>query len=156
MKKKKSLVGTYIKCIIALIIIGALIFLGFKIFSKGYSKEKFETVKTNMLLIKGKTEVISQKVEIKEKGAKYIGTKIEEKENDEKVQKLINDKVIDIDSKKSKYYYLEKSNVEELGLSINLDEDDIYIVDYKKNDIIYANGIKNSSGNTIYKLSDME
>ena len=40
------------------------------------NKEKeYENIKTNMLLIQNKIETIAQKVEIKEKDAKYIGIK---------------------------------------------------------------------------------
>ena len=108
-----------------------------------------------MLSIQGKTEVIAQKVEIKEKGAKYIGTKLADKEIDEKLQNLIDNKIIDLESKKSNYYYLDNENLKELGLE-NISIDDYYIVDYKKNDIIYVNGIEDEDGNVVYKLSDME
>ena len=108
-----------------------------------------------MLLIQGKTEVLSQKVEIKEKDAKYIGTKLKDKEVDSTIQNLIDEKIIDMDSKDSNYYYLDGSNLAELGLNnIQLDSD--FIVDYKKNDIIYVKGIENADGNIIYKLSDMK
>ena len=49
-----------------------------------------------MLLIQGKTEVIAQKVEIKEKGAKYIGTKLQDKEIDTSLQNLIDKEIIDL------------------------------------------------------------
>ena len=94
------------------------------------------------------------KVEIKEKGAKYIGTKIDDKLEDEKVQNLINNNIIDVESKKSNLYCLDNSNLEELGLS-NIKVDSFYIVDYKQNEVIYVDGIQNSNGETVYKLSDM-
>jgi hypothetical protein len=155
MKKRKSLIITYIKILIVVAIIAAGIFALVKLFTKEYSSEEFETIKTDMLSIQGKTEVIAQKVEIKEKGAKYIGTKLADKEKDEKLQNLIDNKIIDLESKKSNYYYLDNENLKELGLE-NISIDDYYIVDYKKNDIIYVNGIEDENGNVVYKLSDME
>ena len=68
MKKRKSLAVTYIKILIVIAIIIVGIFVGIQLFTKEYSNEKFKTIKTDMLLIQGKTEVIAQKVEIKEKG----------------------------------------------------------------------------------------
>ena len=155
MKKKKSLVVTYIKIFIVIAIIAVGIFFAIKFFSKEYNSAEYETIKTDMLLIQGKTEVLSQKVEIKEKDAKNIGTKLKDKEVDSTIQNLIDKKIIDMDSKDSNYYYLDDSNLAELGLN-NIQLDSNFIVDYKKNDIIYVKGIENADGNIIYKLSDMK
>ena len=99
-----------------------------------------------MLLIQGQTEVIAQKVEIEEEGAEYIGTKISEKQDDAKIQNLIQNGVIDIESKDHNYYCLDKEDLEQLGLS-EIKVDDYYIVDYKQNDIISLDGVR---------LSEME
>lgn len=153
MKTRKSLLATYIKIILVIIVIIAIIYGIIKIVDDKYNEEEFETIKTNMLLIQGKAEIISQKVDIKEKGAEYIGTKIKERENDAQIQNLIDNNIIDIDSKKSNYYCIDNSDLEELGLDIKID--DYYIIDYKKNDVIYVDGIQDKNGNTVYKLSDM-
>lgn len=152
---RKSLLGTYIKIIIAVLIIVALIYGAIKFLYNEYDKQEYETVKTNMLLIQNKTEIIAQKVEIKEKDAKYIGTKIKEKENNADIQNLINNKIIDIKSKEHNYYCIDNLNLKELGLE-NIEIDNFYIVDYEKNDIIYVDGIEDSNGNVIYKLSEMK
>lgn len=152
---RKNLFIAYIKIIIAILIICVLIYGAIKFLNGEYNNQEYENIKTDMLLIQNKTEVISQKVEIKEKDAKYIGIKIEEKENDEKVQKLINEKVIDLNSKDNNYYCIDNIALKELGLD-NVTVNDYYIVDYKKNDVIYIDGIENKDGNTIYKLSEME
>lgn len=152
---RKSLLATYIKIFIVILIIGALMYGAVQIFNKGYDKQKFETIKTDMLAIQAQTEVIGQKVEIKEKGAKYVGTPIKEKQNEEIIKKLTEEKVIELNSKKSTYYCLDNSNLEELGLN-NIKIDDFYIVDYKKNDVIYVDGIENNEGKIVYKLSEMK
>lgn len=154
MKSRKSLLATYIKIILVIVIIGVGIYGIVRLLGEKYDEEEFETVKTNMLLIQAKTEVIAQKVDIEEEDAEYIGTKIKDKENDEKVQNLISNGIIDIDSKKNNYYCLDNSNLEELELNINVD--DYYIVDYKTNDVIYVDGIVDRNGNMIYRLSEME
>lgn len=153
--KKKSVLFTYIKIIIVIGIIVGAVYFGISFFNKEYDKEAYETVKTNMLLIQAKTELIAQKVEIDEKGAKYIGTKVTEKQEEPKIKNLIDNKIIDIKSKKSNYYCIDNSNLDELGLS-DVRTDDYFIVDYKKNDVIYVDGIENRDGEIIYKLSDME
>lgn len=154
MISRKSVVLTYVKIFIVLVIIAAIIYAAVQFFGTKYNEEEFETLKTDMLLIQGKIEVVSQKVDIEEEDAEYIGTSIKENKEDEKIQNLINNNIIDIDSKKSKYYCINNDNLNELGLE-NVRVDDYYIVDYENNEVIYINGIKNENGDTIYKLSDM-
>lgn len=154
MKSRKSLLATYIKIIIVILLIAAGIYAVYRLAHKSYNEAEFETIKTDMLSIQVQTETVAQKVEIKEKGAKYIGTKIDDKLEDEKVQNLINNTIIDVESKRSNLYCLDNSNLEELGLS-NIKVDSFYIVDYKQNEVIYVDGIQNSNGETVYKLSDM-
>lgn len=154
MKKKKSLVVTYIKIFIVIAIIAVGIYFAIKFFNKEYNSEEYETIKTDMLLIQGQTEVLSQKVEIEDDDAEYIGTKLKEKEVDDNIQNLIDKKIIDLDSDDSNYYCLDNSNLVELGL--NIKTDNYFIVDYKQNDVIYIDGIEDSEGNIVYKLSDMK
>ena len=154
MKSRKRLLATYIKIIIVILLIAAGIYAVYRLAHKSYNEAEFETIKTDMLSIQVQTETVAQKVEIEEKGAKYIGTKIDDKLEDEKVQNLINNNIIDVESKKSNLYCLDNSNLEELGLS-NIKVDSFYIVDYKQNEVIYVDGIQNSNGETVYKLSDM-
>lgn len=154
MKKKKSLVVTYIKIFIVIAIIAVGIYFAIKFFNKEYNSEEYKTIKTDMLLIQGQTEVLSQKVEIEDDDAEYIGTKLKEKEVDDNIQNLIDKKIIDLDSDDSNYYCLDNSNLVELGL--NIKTDNYFIVDYKQNDVIYIDGIEDSEGNIVYKLSDMK
>ena len=98
--------------------------------------------------------MLSQKVEIEDDDAEYIGTKLKEKEVDDNIQNLIDKKIIDLDSDDSNYYCLDNSNLVELGL--NIKTDNYFIVDYKQNDVIYIDGIEDSEGNIVYKLSDMK
>ncbi len=155
MKTRKNLAVTYIKIILVILIIAVGIYYGIKALSKGYNNEEYETIKTNMLLIQGKTEVIAQRVEIEEEGAEYIGTEIKEKQNDAKIQNLINNNVINLESEDNNYYCIDNANLEELGLE-EVKVDDYYVVDYKQNDVIYVDGIQDDAGNTVYKLSDMK
>ena len=155
MKTRKGLLKAYLKIIILILLIIATIYGIYKVASNSYSKEEFETIKTDLLLIQAQTEVIAQKVEIKEKDAKYIGTQVKEKSEDEKIQNLINNKVIDLETKDSNLYCLNNEDLKQLGLE-DIQTKDYYIVDYKKNDVIYVDGMQNQDGNIVYKLSEME
>ena len=155
MKARKSLAATYVKIIIVIVIIAVAGYFAYRFLNKSYNEEEFETIKTDMLLIQGKTEIVGQKVGIKEKGAEYIGTKIEEKKEEPVIQNLIQKEIIDIDSKDSTYYCLDNDDLKELELD-KVTTNNYFIVDYKKNDVIYVDGIENKDGNTIYKLSEMK
>ena len=155
MKKQKSLVVTYIKIFIVIAIIVVGIILALKFLNKEYNSQEYETIKTDMLLIQGQTEVLAQKVAIEDDDAEYIGTKLEDKEIDETIQNLIDKEIVDLDSEDSNYYCLDNSNLEELGLE-DVRTDNFFIVDYKQNDIIYIDGIEDAEGNIVYKLSDMK
>ena len=155
MKARKSLVATYIKIIIVIAIFAVAGYFGYQFLNKEYNQEEFETIKTDMLLIQGKTEIIEQKVEIEEEGAEYIGTRIEEKKEEPAIQNLIQNKVIDIESKDSNYYCLNNDDLKALALE-EVTTNNYFIVDYKKNDVIYVDGIENKDGKTVYKLSEME
>lgn len=155
MKKRKSLVVTYIKIFIVIAIIVIGIILALKFLNKEYNSQEYETIKTDLLLIQGQTEVLAQKVAIEEDDAEYIGTKLEDKEIDETIQNLIDKEIVDLDSEDSNYYCLDNSNLEELGLE-DVRTDNFFIVDYKQNDIIYIDGIEDAEGNIVYKLSDMK
>ena len=153
-KVRKSLAFTYVKIFIAISLIALVIYYAINFVREGYNEEEFETVKTDMLALQGKIEILSQQVETKTEDVEYVGTEIEQKENETQIQNLINNNIIDIDSEDSNYYCIDNSNLQELGLEIQTDS--YYIVDYEQNDVIYVDGIKDSSGNIVYKLSDME
>lgn len=155
MKTRKSLVATYAKIILVILIIVAVIYGVGRVLNREYNNEEYKTVKTNLLLIQGKTKVISEQVAIEEEGVTYIGTEIKEKQNDAKIQNLINNNIINIESENNIYYCIDNNNLEELGLG-DIQVEDYFIVDYKQNDVIFVNGIEDKEGNLVYKLSDME
>ena len=58
MISRKSVVLTYVKIFIVLVIIAAIIYAAVQFFGTKYNEEEFETLKTDMLLIQGKIEVV--------------------------------------------------------------------------------------------------
>ena len=152
---KRGYYKTYIKILMIIIIIAVMILGAIYFVNKQYDNEKVETLKTDMLLLEAKVKILEEKVNIKEKGAKYIGTELKEKKAEEEFKNLIEKEGIKVDSKKNKYYVIDNSNLEELGLgNIKLDEG-YYVVDYKTNEIFYTHGIKDEDGNVKYSLSEL-
>lgn len=153
---KRGYTKTYLKIFIVILILIAIILGVIYLFRNEYDNERFETIKTNMLLIEAKTKIVSEKVNIKEKDAKYIGTKVSDIKDSEGLTFLQDRGLIDLNSKEHIYYVLNKDNLVELGLDTIELKKGFYIIDYKTNEIIYTEGVTNKNGDTLYKLSDME
>jgi len=152
---KRNYAKTYLKIFIAILII-IFIALGVVYFlNNEYDNEKIENIKIDMLLIQAKTKIISEKVNIKEKDAKYIGKNALDMTDNEQIALLQEKGIIDLNSKENTYYVLEKQDIENLNIQIET-EVDFYIVDYKTNEIFIPNGVIDKSGNVLYKLSDIK
>ena len=144
----------YAGILFIILVIGIIIYGVLKYAKKEVDSEQFETIKTDMLLIEAKTSIVAQKVKIKEKDAKYIGSKIENDENED-IKKLEEHGIIEL-KKENNYYILDDNNLDELELSVRNQKQGNYIVEYNSNDFIYTSGIKDKDGNILYKLSDIE
>lgn len=122
----------------------------------GLSKEQIETYETDMLLIQGKVKVISQEAVLQKNEEHLKGIKLSDNIEDKKVKELIEKQVIsEQEPNFTKYYILEKENLEEIGLTdINL-KNGFYIVNYDTDEIIYSEGIRIGE-NTYYKLSELK
>lgn len=151
---RKGYGRVYAGILFIILVIGIIIYGVLKYAKKEVDSEQFETIKTDMLLIEAKTSIVAQKVKIKEKGAKYIGNKIENDENED-IKKLEENGIIEL-KKENNYYILDDNNLDELELSVRNQKQGNYIVEYNSNEIIYTSGIKDKDGNILYKLSDIE
>ena len=155
MKSEKGL--TFIAMIFIVILIALLVF-GVVYFTRiQVSNEKLETLKTNMLLIQAKTNVIAQDVEMKVENATLKGMKLADMKEDEIIKSFLEKGVIDENSEDSDFYVLKDQDIKDLGLeNVEIEDGSYYIVDYKKNDIITTNGFEASDKNMYYKLSELE
>ena len=152
---KRGYLKTYIKILFLLAIIASVIYGGIYFLKKGYANEQFETIKTNMLLIEAKTKIVAEKMKMKEKDTSYVGRKIEERDMED-IKALQEKGMIDTEEKENIYYILEKSHLEELGLTTIKLEEGYYIVEYNTNEIIYSKGVEDKNGNKLYKLTEIE
>ena len=154
MKSQKA-VG-HLSLILCVIII-ALVVASIVYYTKDMmQKEQKQSYETDMLLVQGKIKILSQESTIKKSEELLKGRKLSENIEDEQIKKLLENNVISQDEENfSKYYILEKSNLEEIGLNGIELKDGYYIVNYATYEIIYSNGI-DIKGNIYYKLSDLQ
>lgn len=140
-------------CIIIIIAIITICIYYIKNMMQQENKKNYET---DMLLIQGKIKVISQESTIQKKEEILQGKKLSENLEDEEIKKLLQNNIISTEeSDFTKYYILEKTDLEELGLSsIELTEG-FYIVNYETYEVIYSSGVK-IDNNNYYKLSELQ
>ena len=139
-----------------IIIIIAIITICIYYIKNMIQKENKKNYETDMLLIQGKIKVISQESTIQKKEEILQGKKLSENLEDEEIKKLLQNNIISTEeSDFTKYYILEKTDLEELGLSsIELTEG-YYIVNYETYEVIYTSGVK-IDNNYYYKLSELQ
>ncbi len=152
---KKGYFKTYIKTLFFIVVIIAVIVTAIYFLKDEYDDEHFETIKTDMLLLEGKTKVMSETVKMKQKGASYMGRKLKDALSEEQIKTLQDNKLIDTSKKEHNYYVLEKADLETLGLEV-IDIKGYYIVEYTNNEIIYSEGIENKTGDRLYQLSEIK
>lgn len=155
--------------IVAIIIIIA-ISLGIGMFlNKATREANLQDLRTNMLLIQGNAKTYTENVSVEtanlnEEKAED-NTKIEEVKNqklkgtalnvcDEKIKNAANEAGIE-DSKD--YYYLSQTDLNDMGINIEVEEDTYYLVKYNFEDteVVYTKGYK-YQGKIYYKLSDIK
>ncbi len=158
MKKNQkgiTIVLLVITIVILVIIAGITIYIG-----NGIMKQaSLQTISTNMMLIQAKTKTIAEQAKFNNDISKesdtqndeeiYKGILVSDISGNKKIDKLINDGIIE---DASKYYLLTKEDLSGMGLD-KISIDDGYIVSYDTEEIIYVRGFE-SEGKTYYKLSE--
>jgi len=154
MKNQKGMGHLMLIICIAIIIIGVIGII--YLLRENIQKEKLETYQTDMLLIQGKVKVISQEATIQKKEELLKGRKLSDSLEEEQVKKLLDNNIITQEETSfEKYYILEQSHLEEMGLNNIKLQEGYYIVNYDTDEIIYSNGITIGE-KTFYKLSELE
>lgn len=142
---------TLVFTIVIIIVIGVV---GTRIILKENKNREIENVTTNMLLVQGKIKVIAQENEMNKDENTLVGKSLSENLEDEKIKRLIENKVISEDEENfDKYYIIDSETLNELNLQDNLDGE-YYIVNYKTYEIIYSKGIE-IEGQMHYTLTEL-
>lgn len=136
------------------IIIIIVIIISSKYINKRINENKYDDIKTNMLMIQAKIKIIKGESDVNQNTDNYLGIKVTEAENQEIASFL---KSINVPDEELQYYYiLKKEDIDIMGLSddIKAMEDYSYIVNYNLAEVIYRKGIFLDS-TVKYKLSDL-
>jgi len=152
-EKGIGVIGVILLIVIILAILGgAAYFLYLK-----YNEEKIETVKTNMLKISWKTAEIKEKAKANGVDPEYIGTKLSDMPEDERLATIKENNIISAEEYE-KYYALSDEDIEKLGIeNVKNEEDSLYILNYDDtSEIIISKGIAYIGRDKVFKLSDLK
>lgn len=136
MREEKGM--TYLTLLIVLVIL-AIVIVAIVFFIKGeYQQETIEDRKTNLLLVEGKVTMLEEMVVAKREGATYIGKKVADNKENEKIKTLLEKGIIAEEEENfDSYYLLEKEDLDALGLSqLELKEGEAYVVNYKTGEVM--------------------
>ena len=138
MKNEKGM--TYLTLLIILVIL-AIVIVAIVFFIKGeFEQETIENRKTNLLLVQGKVTMLEEKVVAKKEGATYIGKKVADNKENEKIKPLLDKEILKEEEENfDNYYLLEKEDLEALGLSqLELKDGEAYVVNYKTGEVMFT------------------
>lgn len=154
MKNEKGLgrIGTiFLMFVIALLVFGVVYFVRMQ-----YTKENFEDLKTNMLLVQAKVKKVEGEYTLSKKEEDLKGTPIKEMQDDEIIKEFIENSSINIDEKDAKYYVLKQEDLEELEVMITVPENAYYVVNYTNGEVMLTSGYTRTEEVTYYTLTQIE
>lgn len=155
MKSQKGL--TFIATIFLVLLIAFIVFGVVYFINLTAEKESLESLKTDLLSVQNKVKKISNDYILDKKEENLIGTKLEDKKEEEPIKEFLEQELFDSEDEDKKYYVLDQESLNNLELGqIKLKEDAYYVVEYTEKEVYYTQGFKGTDGKTYYKLEDIE
>ena len=153
MKKENGMTFPVLAIIIAIII--ALICIAAVFINNEYKQKEFENIRTDMLTVQGKVELLAENSAAKKDVTLKKGLKVSENEEDEKIKMLLEKGIISKEENYDNYYILNRDILNEIGLeSIKIEEGNYIVVNYTTHEVIYTQGIQ-IDNNEYFKLSEI-
>ncbi len=154
MKSQKGM--SHIVLILAIAIILVLIVCALFFSKTKLENEVLKMYETDMLLIQGKVKILSKEAIVKGSDDELKGKKVEESLEDETIKNLLEKGIISKEDQNfPKYYIIDRTTLDEMGLTDVKIRDGFYIVNYNTDEIIYAKGITIEK-DTYYKLTEIK
>lgn len=136
--------------ILVIIVIGIVVFIGFKYANNYIENEEKEDIKTTMLTIQWKITNIQNKHIVDESNS-LKGTKIdlENNQTEYNINEELKKSLLTIEN--PELYILNEDELNELGVKdIVINDTEFYVVEYNTKEVFYSLGV-----NGKYKLSEM-
>lgn len=136
--------------ILVIVVIGIVVFIGFKYANNYIKNEEKEDIKSTMLTIQGKITNIQNKHIVDESNS-LRGTKIdlENNQTEYNINEELKKSLLTIEN--PELYILNEDELNELGVKdIVINDTEFYVVEYNTKEVFYSLGV-----NGKYKLSEM-
>lgn len=148
MKSQKGI--ALVALVLVIVVIGIVVFIGFKYANNYIKNEEKEDIKTTMLTIQGKITNIQNKHIVDESNS-LRGTKIdlENNQTEYNINEELKKSLLTIEN--PELYILNEDELNELGVKdIVINDTEFYVVEYNTKEVFYSLGV-----NGKYKLSEM-
>ncbi len=148
MKSQKGI--ALVALVLVIVVIGIVVFIGFKYANNYIKNEEKEDIKSTMLTIQGKITNIQNKHIVDESNS-LRGTKIdlENNQTEYNINEELKKSLLTIEN--PELYILNKDELNELGVKdIVINDTEFYVVEYNTKEVFYSLGV-----NGKYKLSEM-
>ena len=148
MKSQKGI--ALVALVLVIVVIGIVVFIGFKYANNYIKNEEKEDIKSTMLTIQGKITNIQNKHIVDESNS-LRGTKIdlEKKQTEYNINEELKKSLLTIEN--PELYILNEDELNELGVKdIVINDTEFYVVEYNTKEVFYSLGV-----NGKYKLSEM-
>lgn len=149
MKKDNGI--TIIALIITIIIMLILVTVTMKFGTGQIERAKLEDLKTTMLLIKGRAQIVIEKESFGEEYDKTGMTKISEA-----TSYILPNFIQEFgEEEKENFYIWEQTAMDNKAIDVTITNTDFYIIDYSSGEIYYSLGYE-KDGNTYHSLTDIQ
>ncbi len=148
MKSQKGI--ALVALVLVIVVIGIVVFIGFKYANNYIKNEEKEDIKSTMLTIQGKITNIQNKHIVDESNS-LRGTKIdlENNQTEYNINEELKKSLLTIEN--PELYILNEDELNELGVKdIVINDTEFYVVEYNTKEVFYSLGV-----NGKYKLSEM-
>ncbi len=148
MKSQKGI--ALVALVLVIVVIGIVVFIGFKYANNYIKNEEKEDIKSTMLTIQGKITNIQNKHIVDESNS-LRGTKIdlENNQTEYNINEELKKSLLTIEN--PELYILNEDELNELGVkNIVINDTEFYVVEYNTKEVFYSLGV-----NGKYKLSEM-
>ena len=151
--KKEQGMGLITIILTIIVIIGLAIWAFCNVINKT-KENKVVDIEANMLLIKGKCEILEKTSKVNNNTDNLKGKKLSEMRDDSIISDFINKGFIEED-KLEKYYALSDEDLSEMELDVKNEKKSYYVVSYEEETVFITKGYKKAkSKETIYKLEE--
>lgn len=144
---------TIIALVITIVLMLILVSIAINMGTEEIAKAKLEDLKTTMLLIKGRAQIVVDKENFGEEYNKEGMTKLDESVLDFDVHDVKERIFKDMDT--SNLYIWNQTAMENNNIDVEISNKEFYIIDYSSREVYYSLGYTDN-GKVFYSLTDIQ